>query len=601
MARNKRKAKRAAIKKKETAADKGKEVTDAPDGGEGPASSEPLVSERTCTGVNPPAFLSHSRDIHIVNFSLNFHGAVLIHDTELKLAYGNRYGLNGANGSGKSTLLQVLAHREVPIQEHIDVFLLHGEAEALDINALEYIVNDVEAKVAQLEKQAEMVMESIGPDAMELDAIYERIDELDINTAPRRAGEILHGLGFTKAMMEKPTRDFSGGWRMRISLAKALFLEPDLLLLDEPTAHLDLEAVLWLEAYLANYRACLVIVSHSQDFLNSVCTHIIDLRLQRLTYYSGNYDAYVRTRRELEENQMKAYKKEQEQIKSMKDYIARFGHGSAKLARQAQSKEKILAKMVRDGLTEAVVEDKSVTIRFPDPGNIPPPVLQFTNVTFGYTRNDLLYRNLDFGVDLDSRIALVGKNGCGKSTLLKLMVGQLTPIEGRVQCNSHLRFGWYHQHLKETMDLTMSAVEYMLAEFPEFTGGIDGMRSKVGRFGLTGKSQMCPMNQLSEGQRARVVFAWLAMQNPHLLILDEPTNSIDLHTIDALADAINAFEGGVVVVSHDFRLLSQVAEEIWIADSQTLVRWEGDIVAYKEHLRAEVEAEQARFLEETKF
>lgn len=388
---------------------------------------------------------------------------------------------------------------------------------------------------------------------------------------------------------------------MRISLAKALFLEPDLLLLDEPTAHLDLEAVLWLEAYLANYRACLVIVSHSQDFLNSVCTHIIDLRLQRLTYYSGNYDAYVRTRRELEENQMKAYKKEQEQIKSMKDYIARFGHGSAKLARQAQSKEKILAKMVRDGLTEAVVEDKSVTIRFPDPGNIPPPVLQFTNVTFGYTRNDLLYRNLDFGVDLDSRIALVGKNGCGKSTLLKLMVGQLTPIEGRVQCNSHLRFGWYHQHLKETMDLTMSAVEYMLAEFPEFTGGIDGMRSKVGRFGLTGKSQMCPMNQLSEGQRARVVFAWLAMQNPHLLILDEPTNSIDLHTIDALADAINAFEGGVVVVSHDFRLLSQVAEEIWIADSQTLVRWEGDIVAYKEHLRAEVEAEQARFLEETKF
>jgi len=269
--------------------------------------------------------------------------------------------------------------------------------------------------------------------------VYERLDELDPGTAQKRAAEILWGLGFTAAMQRKKTKDFSGGWRMRISLAKALFIRPMVLLLDEPTNHLgmislpcllhkvscvsDLEACVWLEDYLKNYNRILLIVSHSQDFLNGVCTNIVTLRQKKLTYYTGNYDQYVKTREELEVTQMKRYNWEQDQIADMKEYIARFGHGSAKLARQAQSKEKVLAKMVASGLTEKVEADRRLSFQFPACGKLPPPVLMFLDVSFAYHEGDpLLFKSLDFGVDCDSRVALVGPNGAGKSTLLKLMV-----------------------------------------------------------------------------------------------------------------------------------------------------------------------------------
>lgn len=260
-----------------------------------------------------------------------------------------------------------------------------------------------------------------------LQQVYERLEEMDAATAEVRASSILSGLGFSKAMMAKKTREFSGGWRMRIALARALFISPTLLLLDEPTNHLDMEAVVWLEDYLSKWKKILFMVSHSQDFLNNVCTHVVHLHSKKLTYYTGNYDMFVQTRAELEEEQMKRYNWEQDQIKQMKEYIAKFGHGSAKLARQAQSKEKTLAKMVRGGLTDKVQSEKQFDFRFPDPGNLPPPVLQLVNITFGYPGAEILYRNVDYGVDLDSRIALVGPNGAGKSTLLKLMCGMLAP------------------------------------------------------------------------------------------------------------------------------------------------------------------------------
>ncbi|KAF0911475.1 hypothetical protein E2562_011127 [Oryza meyeriana var. granulata] len=539
------------------------------------------LSERTCTAV----LTSHplSRDIHIESLSLTFHGHDLLVDTELELNYGRRYGLLGLNGCGKSCLLKAIGSRELPIPQHMDIYHLSHEIEASDMSALQAVISCDEERV-KLEKEAEILAAQDDGGGEALDRVYERLEAIDASTAEKRAAEILFGLGFNKQMQAKKTRDFSGGWRMRIALARALFMNPTILLLDEPTNHLDLEACVWLEETLKKFDRILVVISHSQDFLNGVCTNIIHMQNRKLKLYTGNYDQYVQTRAELEENQMKQYRWEQDQIASMKEYIARFGHGSAKLARQAQSKEKTLAKMERGGLTEKVVRDKVLTFRFTDVGKLPPPVLQFVEVTFGYTPDNLIYKNLDFGVDLDSRVALVGPNGAGKSTLLKLMTGDLMPLDGMVRRHNHLRIAQFHQHLAEKLDLDMSALQYMMKEYPG--NEEERMRAAIGKFGLSGKAQVMPMRNLSDGQRSRVIFAWLAWREPHMLLLDEPTNHLDIETIDSLAEALNEWDGGLVLVSHDFRLINQVAQEIWVCEKQAVTRWEGDIMEFKEHLRS---------------
>jgi len=536
----------------------------------------------SATGVLGSQYLS--RDLKIDNFSLSLNGIELITDTRLEFNWGRRYGFIGLNGAGKSSLLLTLARREVPIPEHFKIYFLDKEVAASDKTSFEAVVEDLENESKELEKEVDRLVGSEeGSESERLMDVYAALDELEPETASKRAGEILHGLGFNKEMQNKKTKDFSGGWRMRIALAKALFVRPNMLLLDEPTNHLDLEACVWLEEYLKNYTRILVLVSHSQDFLNNVCTNILHLQKKKLTYYAGNFDSFVQTREEKEENQMKQFNWEQDQIKHMKDYIARFGHGSAKLARQAQSKEKTLAKMEAKGLTEKVTADKTLTFYFSDCGKLPPPVLTFTKVSFGYSPSKPLYKNLEFGVDLDSRVALVGPNGAGKSTLLKLMVGAITPTDGEVKKHSHLKIGWYHQHLTDQLDLNLSPLEYMIKCFPG--NETEHMRRAIGKYGLSGKTQTLPIKLLSDGQKSRVVFAWLAFQEPHLLLLDEPTNHLDLETIDALAEAINNFNGGMVLVSHDFRLINQVAEEIWVCEHQAVTPWKGTIMEFKEMLR----------------
>ena len=356
------------------------------------------------------------------------------------------------------------------------------------------------------------------------------------------------------------------------------------LLLDEPTNHLDMEAVIWLENYLSKWNRILLLVSHSQDFLNNVCSHMIHFTNNKsLNYYDGNYDQFVKTKSEKEENQWKQYKWEQDSIKQMKEFIARFGHGTAKNARQAQSKEKVLAKMIRAGLTRKPEEEKVVNFKFTDPGHLPPPVLAFHDVSFGYPGCDPLYTDVNFGVDLDSRVALVGPNGAGKTTLVKLMAGELNPSKGDIRPHGHLKLGRFTQHFVDVLDLEMTPLEFFESLYPGDPR--DEQRKYLGRFGVSGPMQVRKMEELSDGQKSRVVLAKLGREVPHILLLDEPTNHLDMEGIDALAKAVNEFQGGLVLVSHDMRLISQVAKEIWICDNRTIEKYKGDIMNFKMDMR----------------
>ena len=472
---------------------------------------------------------ANARDIAVENLTMTYQGAPLVEEAEFSLNYGNRYGFIGRNGCGKSTFLNVIASRSIPIPEGIDIFHLAEEIEASDMTALEAVMS-VDAERAKLEKEVEqlndLMAEEGGADGEGADDVvdritqlYERLEELDAATAETRASKILSGLGFTPAKQAKMTREFSGGWRMRIALARALFIQPTLLLLDEPTNHLDMEAVVWLEDYLSKWNKILFLVSHSQDFLNNVCTHMVHLTQKKLITYSGNYDSFCQTRAEKEEEQQKRYQQEQDQINHMKEYVARFGQGNAKMAKQAQSKEKVLDKMLKSGLTEKVAHEKALDFKFNDPGSLSPPVLQCNDITFGYPGCEILYSGVDFGVDLDSRVALVGPNGAGKTTLLKIMTGELLPVTGNVRPHAHLRISKFTQHFVDVLDLSKTPLEYFMHIWPDLSR--EEGRKFLGRFGISGSVQTQIMGQLSDGQKSRVVLAKMAKENPHMLFLDE--------------------------------------------------------------------------------
>jgi len=564
----------------------------------GPGCKRSAVLETAVvTGVL--ASQEQARDVKIEQFSVSVYGKEFIADTRLELNFGRRYGLIGNNGSGKSTMLAAIAAREIPIPDHIDMWFLDSEAKPEEVTAVEAVVQVVANEHARLTELSQKLLEEDAEKNMDYIAeIGDKLDRMDPSTFEARACELLHGLGFSPAMMAKHTKDMSGGWRMRVALAQALFVEPSLLLLDEPTNHLDLGACVWLEEYLKTYPNTLLFTSHSEDFMNGVCTNIMQLTLKgTLVTWGGNYAQYMQTRTELEKNQMTKYKKEQDDIKHLKEFIRSCGT-YANMRIQAESRQKVIDKMVEAGLTEMPVPDPTYRFAFPDSEKISPPVLAFDNVSFSYSgrREDHLYERLDLGVDLDSRVALVGPNGAGKSTLLKLMLQQIEPTEGEMKRSGKLRIGHYNQHSEAVLDLEKAPLQFLKDLYPQGVVTTEGLkrledqewRGKLGSFGVTGEFQTRKMKTMSDGMRTRVVMLLIALVNPHILLLDEPTNHLDMQCIDALAGAINNFNGGLVLVSHDFRLIGQVAKEIWVCDKKTISKWPGDIQSYKNHLKKQV-------------
>jgi len=538
-----------------------------------------------------------SKDVKIIQFSMNAYGRELIQDTTIELNLGARYGFLGSNGSGKSQFLKCLAAREVPIPAHIDIFLLEREADPSDRTALQNVVDDAQAEVKRLEQLADKVLEEEGPESELLDSLYQRLDSMNPETFEAKAAKILHGLGFDPVKMAKKTRELSGGWRMRVALAKALFIKPGLLLLDEPTNHLDLGACVWLEEYLSTYDRTLVVVSHSQDFLNGVCTNIMFLdHKRRMNYYGGNYDQFVQTKAENEVNQMKKYEKEQADIAHIKAFVASCGT-YANLVRQAKSKLKIIEKMEEAGLTEIVEQEHQYSFKFPTCDKLPTPVVAFDDVAFAWSGKmaDILYKDVNIGLSSDSRVAIVGPNGAGKSTLLKLIVNDIHPTKGEVKRHSALSIGRYHQHSTESFDPKETPLEFFRREFAHENREETEWRQYMGKYGITGYLQTTEIGKMSDGQKSRLVFAVMASRKPNMLLLDEPTNHLDMQSIDALADALRKFEGGVVLVSHDFRLIDQVAKELWVVDQKVAV-YKGTIRDYKKSLIKEMHKQEEAML-----
>ncbi|XP_073531419.1 ATP-binding cassette sub-family F member 3 [Phyllobates terribilis] len=532
-----------------------------------------------------------SYDIRIDNFDVSFGERVLLTGAELHLASGRRYGLVGRNGLGKTTLLKMLASRSLRVPSHISILHVEQEVAGDDTQALQSVLECDTLRENLLKEEKELnarisAGKGDGSESVRLSEIYGKLEEIEADKAPAKASVILAGLGFKHNMQQQMTKEFSGGWRMRLALARALFARPDLLLLDEPTNMLDVRAILWLENYLQTWPSTILVVSHDRNFLNTVATDILHLHSQRLEAYRGNFESFLKTKEERLKNQQREYEAQQQYREHIQVFIDRFRY-NANRASQVQSKIKLLEKLPE---LKPVDKDSEVVLRFPDGfEKFSPPILQLDEVDFWYSSSQPVFKNLSVSADLESRICVVGENGAGKSTMLKLLLGELSPVQGIRHAHRNLKIGYFSQHHVDQLDLNVNSVELLAKRFP---GKVEEeYRHQLGSYGISGELAVRPVASLSGGQKSRVAFAQMTMLCPNFYILDEPTNHLDMETIEALGRALNKFRGGVILVSHDERFIRLVCHELWVCENGGVTRIEGGFDEYRDILHEQFRKE----------
>jgi ATP-binding cassette subfamily F protein 3 len=511
--------------------------------------------------------------LNLNGITVRLGGRVILDRATASLPQRSRVGLIGRNGAGKSTLMKVMIGQIDPDE---------GECETPRAARVGYLKQDAPSGTASpfetvlaadVERDALLAESETCEDPDRLGEIHERLNTIDAYTAPARAARILVGLGFDEEMQGRPLDSYSGGWKMRVALAALLFSQPDLLLLDEPSNHLDLEATLWLENFLKTYRATIVVISHERDLLNNVVDHILHLEGGKITLYPGGYDAFERQRAERLAQLAAAAEKQAAQRAKLQDYVAR-NSARASTAKQAQSRAKALAKMQP---IAAAMEDPTLSFAFPSPPELRPPLVTLDMASVGYDETPILKR-LNLRIDPDDRIALLGRNGNGKTTLARLIAAQLPPMEGAMNSSNKMKVGYFTQYQVEELDTRDTPLEHMTRQMKGATPG--AVRAQLGRFGFSGDRAIQKVGSLSGGERARLALALITRDAPNMLILDEPTNHLDVDSREALVQALNDYDGAVVVVSHDRHMIELVADRLVLVDGGTAAEYAGTLDDY---------------------
>ncbi|ATE67138.1 ABC-F family ATP-binding cassette domain-containing protein [Rhizorhabdus dicambivorans] len=514
--------------------------------------------------------------LNFSNLTVRLGGRTILDRVSAALPPRAKVGLIGRNGAGKSTLMKVMIG-SLEADE--------GELEKPRALRIGYIAQEapsgtttpIEAVLAADTERAALLAESESchDDHDRLGEVYDRLLAIDAYTAPARASTILVGLGFDEEMQGRPLDSYSGGWKMRVALAALLFSNPDLLLLDEPSNHLDLEATLWLESFLKSYPGMIVIISHERDLLNNVVDHILHLEGGKTTLYTGGYDSFEKQRAERLAQLAAAKAAQDAQRAKLQDYIAR-NSARASTAKQAQSRAKALAKMQP---IAAMAEDPTLSFDFPSPSDgLKPPLVTLDLAAVGYTPGHPILTRLNLRLDPDDRIALLGRNGNGKTTLARLLAAQLKPMEGSMAAAGKMRVGYFTQYQVEELDRDDTPLEHMTRLMKGATPG--AVRAQLGRFGFSGDKATTKVGKLSGGERARLALALITRDAPHMLILDEPTNHLDVDAREALVQALNAYDGCVVVVSHDRHMIEMAADRLVLVDGGHAKEYGGSLEDY---------------------